>query len=537
MNRPSARGALVAGALCLSLCLACSDEPVDDKPAEVEGIAFDRLYPNGCGGSSSGGAPAKATHTFDEGFLWGTAVAGFQVDMGCPTMPAEECEDRASDWYQWVSDPVFLEKKDVMHLSGDPVSIGPGFWETWRHDLRCASEGLGNNAFRFSLEWSRLFPDAGAEKATTVDELDAHVNEAAAKRYAAIFAEARKRGLEPLVTLNHYTLPLWIHDGKDCNLNKVSKCKNKGWVDKERMLKAIALYSGWCGKRFGDKVDLWATLNEPFAVVLAGYILPGPDRTNPPGVYAQVDTAMKVAFNMMEGHARMYDAVKANDKSDADGDGKNSEVGLVHNLAPIDPSDPTKPEHKVAAEHLDHVYNRVFLEATIHGKLDRDLDGVYEEDRPDMAGRMDYLGINYYTRIFATPQTISKKYKYLDAMPDMSKGLWNDYPEGLARVVRLAATEYKVPIIVTENGTASDKKTAWAGFVKPHLEQLWKVDQEPGVTVRGYFYWSFIDNYEWNHGMGMRFGMYALDVDSPNKVRTPTPMVSAYRALVQANGY
>ncbi len=528
-------------AVCLAMPLACSDENTEDKPPVEEGISFERLYPQGCGaGVSAGGAsgaPRQATHLFDKGFLWGSAVAGFQVDMGCPTMDAELCEDRASDWYQWVSDDDFLADKEAMHLSGDPVSTGPGFWETWRHDLRCAAEGLGNNAFRMSLEWSRLFPDGAAEKATTVDELDAYVDEVAAKRYAAIFAEARKRGLTPLVTLNHYTLPLWIHNGKDCHVNKLSKCEDRGWLSKERMLKAIALYAGWCGKRFGDKVDLWATLNEPFAVVLAGYILPGPDRTNPPGVYLQVDKGMEVAFNMMEGHARMYDAVKANDKVDADGDGNAAEVGLVHNLAPIDPSDPNDPKHQTAADHLDHIYNRVFLEATINGKLDRNLDGIYEENRPDMAGRMDYLGINYYTRIFATPQAISKKYKFLDAMPDLSKGLWNNYPEGLERVIRMVSKEYKMPVIVSENGTASDKSKAWEGFVKPHIEALWKVDQEPGVTVRGYFYWSFVDNYEWNHGMAMRFGMYALDTDSADKTRTPTAMVAPYRAMATANGY
>ena len=518
---------------------ACSDDGDAVAESSDTGIAFERLYPAGCGNTQGFGLdPMPVTQPFPEGFLWGSAVAGFQVDMGCPTLPAAQCDDTASDWFQWVSDPAFLEpeKKKLMYLSGDPVGVGPGFWETWRHDLRCAREGLGNNAFRLSIEWSRLFPDGAAEKATTVAELDAYVNEPAAKVYDAIFAEANKRGLKPLVTLNHYTLPLWIHDGKDCHFNGVKACKNRGWADKDRMLKAIALYAGWCGKRFGDKVDLWATLNEPFAVVLAGYILPGADRTNPPGVYLQVDTAMEVAFNMTEGHARMYDAVKANDTVDADGDGKNSEVGLVHNLAPIDPSDPNDPKHVQAAKHLDHVYNRVFLEATINGKLDRDLDGVYEEDRPDMAGRMDYLGINYYTRVFAMPQLLSSKYKYLDAIPDLGKGLWNDYPEGLARVVRLAATEYKVPIIITENGTAGAKDAAWAGFVKPHLEQLWQVNQEPGVDVRGYFYWSFIDNYEWNHGMGMRFGMYALDTASSDKVRTPTDMVNAYRWVSTRNG-
>lgn len=525
--------------LLLLLWPACGGQ--DDAPAEQDDrVAFERVYPQGCGSPAAASAePAK--HVFPKDFMWGTSVAGFQVDMGCPTVAPEVCEDRGSDWYQWVSDPEMLQDKvkQKAYLSGDPLSLSPGMWETWPHDLRCAKEGLHNNAIRLSLEWSRLFPDAAAEQAKTVEELDAFVDKKAAENYDAMLAGAVKLGLRPLVTLHHYTIPLWLHDGKDCHLHGLDKCSNRGWVDKDRMLKAIALYAGWCARRFGDKVDLWATLNEPFAVVLAGYVLPTADRSNPPGLYFQVDTAMKVAFNMMEAHARMYDAVRAQDTSDADGDGASARVGLVHNLVAVDPSDAANPAHVTAAAHLDHVYNRVFLEATINGQLDRDLDGKFEEQRPDMKGRMDWIGINYYTRMYAkdTPIPGGSKYAYLDASPDLVKGLWVDYPEGLGRVVTFAGQTYGLPVIITENGTASSKDDAWQGFVRPHLASLHQAMADPKVTVEGYFYWSLLDNYEWNHGMGMRFGMYGVDTANSDKARTPTALAAAYARAAMSGGF
>src|SRR5262245_45090891 len=143
--------------------------------------------------------------SFSRGFLFGTAVAGFQVDMGCPTLPASACEDPNSDWYQFITSPV---TNGV--LSGDPASAGPGEWELYASDLDLVSQGLGGNAFRMSFEWSRIFPTA-TDAAEGYDALKALANPDALAHYHAMLAAVRARGLKPLVTLNHYTLPTWIH--------------------------------------------------------------------------------------------------------------------------------------------------------------------------------------------------------------------------------------------------------------------------------------------------------------------------------------
>lgn len=486
-------------------------------------VVLSACTPGKPGDSSDTSAPAE---TFGDDFLWGASIAGFQVDPGCPTLPAEQCEDRGSDWYQWVTDPELVAETSN-YLSGEPLSDGPGHFELYPQDVGLAADELGLGGLRVSIEWSRLFPDGAAEQATTVAELADHADPEAVAFYHDYFATIRAAGLTPLVTLNHYTLPLWLHDGKACHQD-IAGCTDRGWLDRDRIVPAIALYAGFCAAEYGDDVDLWATLNEPLAIVLAGYLLPSPDRTNPPGV-SDADLAFQVVFNLVEGHAAMYDAVHANDGVDADGDGLAAQVAMVPNLAAIAPTDPDDPDDLRAAEDADYVYNRVMLNAAVLGELDRDLDGIAEEQRPDLAGRMDWIGVNYYTRI--TVRSLSSPlfgdYQKTSFFPDV---LWEEYPEGLGEVLTEAA-EYGLPSMVTENGTQPTEDSE-EQFLRPHLASLLAA-KTAGVDVRGYFYWTLMDNYEWNHGMSYRFGLYETDLAT--KARTLRPMGEAYRDIVAAN--
>jgi beta-galactosidase len=441
-------------------------------------LAFGAAFGAACTPDKLPGDSALAP-TVPDNFLFGAAIAGFQVDPGCPSLPAEQCEDQNSDWYQWVTDPELIAISGL-HLSGDPLSMGPGHWELYEQDFALAADELNLGALRTSIEWSRLFPTSPGD-VTTVDELAELADPDAVAAYHAYFSAMRAAGLEPMVTLNHYTLPLWIHDGKACHEDP-DTCEARGWLDPETLVPAMALYAGFCAREFGGQVDIWATLNEPFAVVLAGYLLPGEDRTNPPGII-NPSAAIDVAFAMIDAHAAMYDAVHANDPT--------ASVGLVPNLVVAVPEDPTRELDVVGAEHLDYVYNRLFLEALVHGRYDRDVDGVAEETRPDLAGRMDFIGVNYYTRLQARGLGFSfvEGYEFIDFLPVGS--FWDSYPEGLGQVARLAA-DYGLPVYITENGTA-DHSDAGAEFLIPHLASLQDAIDD-GVDIRGYFLWSLIDN-------------------------------------------
>ncbi len=470
-------------------------------------------------------SPPVPSQPFPDGFVWGSATAGFQVDMGCPTLADDACNDTASDWYQWVTDPRIVGNEQLF-VAGEPVSVGPGMWELFEDDARqMRRDHL--SGFRMSLEWSRLFPDAAAEQATTVDALDAHANADAVERYHQMFAALADNGIHPLVTLNHYTLPLWVHDGAACHEDPDS-CAADGWVSGERIVPLIALYAGWCAREFGGEVDQWATLNEPFATTLSGYMLPGEARSGPPGLFNDGPRVVASLQHQIEGHAAMYDAVHANDTQDADADGLSAEVGLVLNMVDMVPKDPDRPADVEATDKADYLYHRVFLDAITEGAWDPDLDGTPDQTRADLADRLDYLGINYYNEVLVTGTSLQllPEVPVATFIPEFS---WDAHPEGLGRVVEVASG-YGRPIVITENGTphvdASDT------ILVDHLDSLHGAI-EAGHDVRGYYAWSWVDNYEWNHGMDLRFGLYEL---RPNKERVPRPVIERYRDIAWGNG-
>ena len=194
-----------------------------------------------CGKNDPEASPPSG-QIFPAEFLWGSATAGFQVDMGCPTWPASECDDTASDWYDWVTDPGILANANL-HVRGDPVSMGPGMWELLEEDAD-RMKADGHNAYRMSVEWSRLFPERVPDSIASVDELTDLANPAAVQRYHEIFGALRDRGITPAVTVNHYVLPRWIHDGVACH-SDVESCTDRGWLDRDRMVHHIGLFAGF----------------------------------------------------------------------------------------------------------------------------------------------------------------------------------------------------------------------------------------------------------------------------------------------------
>ncbi|MCA9696977.1 MAG: glycoside hydrolase family 1 protein [Myxococcales bacterium] len=520
------RALTIRSALGLPLLLSLTACP--SPPAANDDEADGQSESNDTTESDTGPA---LDYAFPEGFVWGFAVAGFQAEPGCPTLAPAQCEDPNSDWYQWVSDPELIADPST-HLSGDPLSAAPGMFELYDADFARAGDELHLGIARLSIEWSRLFPDGAAEAATSVDELAAFADPEAVAYYHDLFASARGHGLELLVTLNHYTLPLWIHDGKACHQDLAS-CVDRGWLDRDRILPAIALYAGFCAREFGAEVDLWATLNEPLAVVVSGYLLASASRTNPPGLNLAVDEAVDVLFNMAEGHIGMYDQIHVEDGVDADGDGVLAMVGPVMNLAPTVPADPGNPADVQGAEHADYLYNRVFLNVLANGAFDRNFDGVAEEIIPDFASKLDFTGVNYYSQITVTGTAgpVFPDYPLFDFLPDTGD-LFASYPEGIAEVVAIA-DEYERPIYITENGSPDIAEQNAEDFLIPHLQALHGAIAA-GYDVRGYMYWTLVDNYEWNHGMQLRFGLYALEDD---KQRTLRPVGAALGEIAAQNGF
>ncbi|HMU38663.1 MAG TPA: family 1 glycosylhydrolase [Pseudomonadota bacterium] len=467
---------------------------------------------------------------FPKDFRFGTAIAGFQTEMGCPSVPKAECE-YASDWAEYVTRPE-LRAKPGLYLSGDPLSAGPGFFELYPQDIALAAQQLHNNSLRLSIEWGRVFPTA-TDGINDMDALKQAASKPALAFYHRVFSELKKQGIKPLVTLIHYALPTWLHDAYGCHVD-LAGCKNRGWLDRARIVRESAKYAAFLGREFGGEVDDWATLNEPFtAVILAGYVFPTEQRTQPPAVVLEAEAARAVLLSEIEAHARMYDALKGADRMDAAGDQTPVRVGVVYNLQAVAPVDPENPLDVEGAKHFDYLLNRVFLNATIEGDLDEKLDGE-KVHRQDLAHRMDFVGVNYYARnvIPGSAKALLPSLSPLTTFNFLTLETDFHYPRGLYEVL-VSLKEKGLPLIVTETGVEdaqdSGKSAAW---VSDSLSWVLRAISE-GVRVEGYHYWTLMDNYEWNHGMRIKMGLYAVSPNDPQKKRIARKGVSVYSQIAQ----
>jgi beta-glucosidase/6-phospho-beta-glucosidase/beta-galactosidase len=496
--------------------------------------------------SPSADAPmhAPVRGTFPRDFVFGTAIAGFQVDMGCPTLAAAQCEDRASDWYQWITTPRILDNP-LLFMSKDAPSTGPGFYETYESDLELAAgqgeSQLGNDALRLSIEWSRIFPRPTFD-ANSHASLKAIASAEGHAFYHRLFAAMKKRGLRPFVTVNHYSLPIWIHDGNLCN-QSLEQCiaqGKAGWADpnRARIVNELAKYAAFLGEEYGGEVDQWATLNEPFsAVVVSGYLAATPMRSNPPGLsgpWMSITGAKTAATAMVEAHARIYDALKAFDTKDADGDGKKAEVGIVYAFSKIQPKTASADDTK-AADDAEYFFHDMFMDGIVLGRL----DDTWEKGRgkspvrPDLANRCDFIGVNYYFGFDAQKSPLPIPLSFVSPFLtfDMLAPFDENAPGAIHDVLVKVAKKYGKPIYVTETGTTQDDERRAAAWTVRTLAETRRAIAD-GADVRGYFAWSLMDNYEWNHGTGMKFGLFA--VDSTTKARAMRDAGVAYAAMSKA---
>ena len=483
---------------------------------------------------------------FPEGFLWGASISGFQTEMGY----SEESIDPNSDWWVWVHDPVNLATGLV---SGDLPEHGPGYWDLYYIDHEWL-ERLNLSAFRMGIEWSRIFPRSTEDVKVPIEEeddiitkvvieenhlkqLDRIANHNALNHYRKIIEDLRKRKITVFICLNHFTLPIWIHNplkARDSNLKEGPL----GWLSK-RTIVEFTKYAAYMAWKLGDMVDYWITFNEPCAFTLAGYI--ATTSGFPPAIFNPLAFIVSLN-NIMTAHARAYEALKT-----WDGNGK-AEIGIIHNVAPVYP---LRSEDLEVAKHANYVLNTRIIEALTHGEWDPLLIGE-KIQRPDLKNKLDWLGLNYYSRIVVTeiPKEYPRYTKLLDWIPVKGYGSlcepvslsrdkrptsdsgWEIYPEGLRDSLK-QFHKFNLPIYITENGIADAKDRLRIHFIVSHIEQVYRAIAEDKVVVKGYFYWSLIDNYEWASGFKMRYGL--IYIDYKTKMRIPRPSAFILKEIAMRN--
>jgi beta-glucosidase/6-phospho-beta-glucosidase/beta-galactosidase len=471
-------------------------------------------------------APGAQARDFPKGFQWGVATAGFQVEMGGGRFWFNNYFDNGSDWWAWAHN---AENIDNGTVSGDRPENGPGFLRRYRRDVDTAARDLHLDAFRLSIEWSRIFPHSTRD-AHGLKELDELADHDALDRYKAILNRIRARGMKPWVTLHHFALPRWTHHviavrnafrgvGQDDPPPK--NIGPRGWLDRSTVteFRKYASYLAW---KLGPLVDRWMPINEPLVQTASGYVsIPGAEGF-PPGV-TNFPAATRVIRNLIDANAAAYTAIKAHDR--------HAHVGLVQNMIAWTPSDPGSERDVAATKHADLVFNRFFLDAAVKGYRDRNFDGQIEksERHPTLAGRADFVGVNYYFRgrVTGLAQSLTPTIPVLDFVPvteyrspadpsaaECPTECSNDhgseiYPKGFRQVLNEAGG-YGLPVYVTENGIGTSDDAQRRAYLRSHLRAVRDAMRTDDVDVRGYFHWSLTDNFEWNLGFGQHFGLYSF---------------------------
>ena len=415
--------------------------------------------------------------TFPAGFLWGTAMAAHQVEGG----------NHLNDWWEWEQVPGHIKNGD----KSDPACD---------HYRRYASDfdllkSLHQNAHRLSLEWSRIEPRPGEFSASELGH------------YADVLQALRERGIEPVVTLHHFTNPTWI-------------ARAGGWESPDTA-ERFARYAERAVAELGPLARYWITINEPTVIAYQGYI----KGEWPPGKHYDIDRVARVLVTLVRAHWLAYERIKSQHPE--------LQLGLAHHLRVFDPARPWMPLDRAVAAAFERVFNGTILQTLRRGRL------VFPLTRADRASgprpSQDFIGVNYYTRELVT---FNRHYRQelfgervLPAAAPRSDLNWEIYPDGLYRTLRSFRRE-GVPILVTENGIADARDTMRPAYLLAHLAAVQRAIQN-GVPVRGYFHWTAFDNFEWAEGYGAKFGLIACD--PLTQERRARPSARLYAEICQTN--
>lgn len=426
------------------------------------------------------------------GFLLGVATSSHQIEGG-----------NENDWTDWEA-TTFPD--GTPHIAdGTRSGAAAESYERFDEDLALIQR-LGANGYRLSVEWSRIQPSEGAWREEVVD------------RYLGWVTALRAAGVEPMVTLHHFTLPRWIAAGG-------------GW-ENDATLDHFEAFVRKLGARLGAQVDLWCPLNEPNVLAVQGYL----EGIWPPGKRSNRDAALVLA-RLLEAHARAARALRESDGVDADGDGRATWIGLAHHVRVFEPASSSSLDWAIGGL-TDGFFNESVVEAVRTGRIRLSVPGEIEIDRavPDLQGSLDWLGINYYTRDHVRADlgdpAFSRQY-VPPGRPTNDLG-WDLYPEGLYLFLERFAA-YGWPLYVTENGVADAGGERRPDFLRAHLYAVHRALAN-GIDVRGYFHWSLIDNFEWAEGYEPKFGLFRVDFGSDRKTRTPTPAVTTFQEIARNAG-
>jgi beta-glucosidase len=389
-------------------------------------------------------------------------------------------------------------------LMGEACGEANNWWQDTDADFDLA-EQMENNALRLSLEWSRIEPREG------------QWDSAAIERYRAMLKDLRKRRIKPVVTLHHFTEPLWFFE--------------RGGFAHEENIRFFVRYASYAVQRLHDLCDFWITINEPNVYAAQGYAL----GTFPPGEQ-NVMRALQVLRNLMQAHVEAYYTIRSVQPQ--------SQIGYCLHYRLFEPANGQSLLDRGAAGLQNALFNWMGLQAAETGYAPFPLNFLLKSIAR-ASGARDYHGVNYYTRdmvrfeLTRPMELFGRRFVRPDAIRnDPGIGLDNTfgeiYPPGMYRTLKLVyqRTRGNKPFYITENGFGDAQDNRRPRAILEHLSMLHRAISE-GIPVRGYLHWTLMDNFEWNEGWGTHFGL--IEFDPITKQRMPRRSASMFGEICQAN--
>ncbi|MFH1175195.1 MAG: glycoside hydrolase family 1 protein [bacterium] len=446
----------------------------------------------------------KQNQTFPENFFWGAATSSHQVEG-----------DNFNDWSEWENSQERrrqLEKSGMIKkygLENFISGVACDHYNRYEEDFDIA-EKLGHNAHRFSIEWSRVEPEEGK------------FNQEEIEHYKKAVKVLRERGMEPFITLWHFTLPIWL-------------AEKGGWLC-EKSPFYFARYAEKVVSQLGDDVKFWITINEPVVYSMMTYL-----SGQWPSQKKSVKKYLKALKNLAQAHIEAYKKIHGLrrggvffssplggatiplslplDKGEVGG---GIQVGIAKNNTYFSRRFWWCPFEWGIAKFLKYFKNDWFLE--------------------QIKDYQDFIGLNYYREVMIDPFVIippflkGDKGGFSSNFSPLERGVLNDMlwricPEGIYHCLK-DLKKYEKPIFITENGIPDSKDEKRAKFIEDHIFWAGKAIQE-GIDLRGYFYWSLLDNFEWAHGFWPKFGLVEIDYNTlERKIR---PSAWRYKEIIEKN--
>lgn len=413
---------------------------------------------------------------FPGDFLIGSATAAHQVEGGLD-----------NDWTR-------MERNEPQRIKNrDSASVAIDHYHRYREDLQLLA-ALHHRAYRFSVEWARVEPREG------------DFDYSALRHYADVVRTCRELNIEPIVTLHHFTLPVWVADQGGLL-----------WHETPRL---FARYAAVMAEVLRD-VKWWVTVNEPNVLALYAY-----GNGEWPPHHQWFPEVLRAQQTMLRMHAAACTALR----SQAHRTGRVMKISLAVHLRPLRPK--AGVLNRVSGILPDYMFNWLTLQCCISGRL-LPPAGVGQKI-PGLQNSLDYLALNYYCEVESSfdwrqPQMFFVGQHNPAGLP-VSTFDWPIDPEGLRRGLQELHDEFHLPILITENGVADNDDELRAEYIVSHLRAVANAIHD-GVDVLGYIYWTSFDNFEWLEGYSQKFGLFS--VDRQTLERRPKPSADVFSRICQ----